>query len=91
MRALIEFIDAHLEAGPDDDEFTLWATRAAGGHLGQLVDDLRVERDQLRELWLEWERGDYDGPDLLRRVRLALHGPLRKPGAGKDLPDGGKR
>lgn len=37
-------------------------------------------RNELRKLWLEWEEGLYDGPDLLRRVRLALHGPLRKPG-----------
>lgn len=37
---------------------------------------LARSNDQLRALWLEWETGAYDGPDLLRRVRLALHGPL---------------
>lgn len=35
-------------------------------------------------LWLEWELGEYDGADLLRRVRLALHGagPRRKGSVG---------
>lgn len=36
--------------------------------------------DTLRALWLEWLDGVYDGKDLLRRVKLAVHGPLRKPG-----------
>ena len=42
------------------------------------------DRDQLRALWLEWELGEYDGADLLRRVRLALHGagPRRKGSVG---------
>lgn len=35
--------------------------------------------DTLRALWLEWLDGMYEGPALLRRVRLAVHGPLRKP------------
>lgn len=36
------------------------------------------KRDELRALLLQWESGDYDGDDYLRRVRLALHGPLKK-------------
>jgi hypothetical protein len=39
------------------------------------------KRDELRALWAEWLDGMYDGPDLLRRVKLAVHGPLRKPAA----------
>ena len=46
-------------------------------------------RDELRALWIEWLDGLYDGPDLLRRVRLAVHGSLRKP-AGMNSPDGGQ-
>jgi hypothetical protein len=45
------------------------------------------KRDELRALWLEWLEGVYDGKDLLRRVKLAVHGPLRKPGnAGAPTP-----
>jgi hypothetical protein len=56
------------------------------------LGQLERERDELRALWLEWLDGMYDGRDLLRRVKLAVHGPLRKPGArGVDLPDGSKR
>jgi hypothetical protein len=43
------------------------------------IRQLERERDELRGLWLEWLEGLYDGKDLLRRVRLAVHGPLRKP------------
>ena len=42
---------------------------------------LTAERDTLRGLWLEWLGFNYDGKDLLRRVKLAVHGPLRKPGS----------
>jgi hypothetical protein len=38
-----------------------------------------ADAEVLRALWLEWLDGMYDGPDLLRRVRLAVHGPLAKP------------
>lgn len=47
------------------------------------MDRVEAQRDELRALWVEWLDGMYDGRDLLRRVRLAVHGPLRKPdGAG---------
>jgi hypothetical protein len=37
-------------------------------------------RDELRGLWLEWLSFNYDNQDLLRRVKLTVHGPLRKSG-----------
>lgn len=43
--------------------------------LQQQRDELVAERDILRGLWLEWLDGTYDGADLLRRVRIAVHGP----------------
>src|SRR5437763_14468043 len=46
--ALIQFIDARLEAGPDDEEFDLWVARSACAHLGALVDDLRAEIASVR-------------------------------------------
>lgn len=39
---------------------------------------LLAERDALRALLVEWEDGMYHGHDFLRRVRLAIHGPLSK-------------
>lgn len=48
------------------------------------------QRAELRALWIEWEAGAYDGTDLLRRVRLAVHGPLQRPSnAGVALGEGG--
>jgi hypothetical protein len=54
------------------------------------MDLVEAQRDTLRALWLEWLEGTYDGRDLLRRVKLAVHGPLRKPGnAGvQEVPRG---
>ncbi len=37
------------------------------------LDTAKSERAQFRALLAEWEDGMYDGPDFLRRVRLALH------------------
>jgi hypothetical protein len=51
------------------------------------MDLAEKKRDELRALWLEWLDGMYDSADLLRRVKLAVHGPLRKPGnAGVQEP-----
>jgi len=38
------------------------------------IDGLRDERDTMRALLAEWDKGMYDGRDFLRRVRLVLHG-----------------
>ena len=52
------------------------------------IRQLEAERDALRALWKEWLDGMYDNADLLRRVKLAVHGPLRKPGnAGVSASD----
>lgn len=53
--------------------------RTAYEVLAEAHSKLLTERDELRALWVEWLDGMYDGKDLLRRVRLAVHGPLRKP------------
>lgn len=50
------------------------------------LGQLERERDELRALWLEWLEGMYDGMDLLRRVKLAVHGPLRKPDSAANHP-----
>jgi hypothetical protein len=42
--------------------------------------------DELRGLWLEWLGFGYDSSDLLRRVKLAVHGPLRKPDTAASTP-----
>ena len=39
-----------------------------------LHSDHEAAIEKLRALLAEWEGGMYDGPDYLRRVRLALHG-----------------
>lgn len=54
--------------------------RTAYETLAEAHSKVLAERDELRALWLEWLDGMYDGRDLLRRVKLAVHGPLRKPG-----------
>lgn len=54
--------------------------RTAYETLAEAHNKVLAERDTLRALWLEWLEGTYDGRDLLRRVKLAVHGPLRKPG-----------
>jgi len=58
------------------------AAHTEGYKLGLAQKDR--EREQLRALWLEWESFDYDPADLLRRVRMALHGagPRREGSCG---------
>ena len=82
MRALIEFIDARLEAEPDDDEFNLFVARAACGHLGARCDDLDgVLRGLVAALR---EHGTFP-PKVLPALHAA-EGAL-----GVDLPDGGQQ
>jgi hypothetical protein len=57
---------------PELSDDAISALKALSAKLARL----EAERDTVRELWLEWLEGVYDGPDLLRRVRLAVHGPL---------------
>jgi hypothetical protein len=61
-----------------EQDFPALGTRAPAD-AGSEIERLHREKEQLHSLLAEWEEGVYDGPDFLRRVRLALHGdtPMR--------------
>lgn len=90
----LEALQLALHGGPHDGQrvtlcLAVAVMRMSAGleadplkHMDRLrhqADSTKAERDSLRALWVEWLDGLYDGPDLLRRVKLAVHGPLRNP------------
>ena len=74
--------DLHRPAVPLPREGeTVHLTGVAGVALGTVcgtgITSTPTREARLETLWREWLDGDYDGQDLLRRVRIEVLGPLK--------------
>lgn len=76
-----EFKDLAAELAEANDNASKIAVEAihAAALLKSKEDELaeaKKERDALKALLAEWLDGMYQGPDFLRRVKIAVHGTL---------------